>query len=223
MKNELLVRLLARQDAAFLPCRSWFNDQRFANAVQDRRRAHFTTGTPWRTGERNEALRKHTERELQAMEKDGLAQIHRREGRILGVRLGDEAEQRIRSEIGFAPLGETLRLVRELAAMIQGGRCWGGLWVREGDLAGVSPDYADGWQEKVSDLEYDLLPAPVRGWVVSGTIVEGNAYYRLDRPVDCKPLRGLPEADREAGLLYSEALAAEIEILRRTKPEHQIG
>lgn len=220
MENELLVKILARQDAAFLPCRTWFSDQGFANAVQDRRRAHFAAGTPWRTGARNESLRKHTERELERVERDGLVITHKREGRILGVRLTDAGEQNIRAVIGFPSLAVTLRLVRELAAMVQDGRCWAGQWVPETWLAGVFPDFLAGWRQKLSELQHDFLPACARGWAAGDTDSDGHSFYKIGRPVDAKPLRVLPKADRAAGLLYSDAIGAEIEILKRAKPEH---
>ena len=218
MRHELLARLLARQDAAFLPYRK--NDQPGLNCFNDRMSLHFTTGTPW-AGSKDGSTRKKGERDLKSLEVAGLVKATRQTTRISGSRLTDRGEQMARALVNCSPLNATIALVEKLSQLVKTGCCWDGKWVQETVPAGVFPDYKKGWHSKLVEQQFEILPALSRGWVTYDTNQDGNAYYAIARPVDAVPLPDLPQADQECCDIYDKTFWAEVEVISHAKPLHE--
>lgn len=168
--EELLARLLGMTDAIWLPLRDF--DRKSAPNYYFARRDYTTIGVDWRSGAASEAGRKAAQRDLEAAADSGLVQAFRpKRGKVLGVKLTDEGEEKARVLCGLPSLYAGLVLVKEVARREQGKGT-----VHETALAGV--EYGAPDNKKALMLVEDMaLPALVRGWLDAGASIHRDVRY----------------------------------------------
>ena len=210
---RLLVRVLAATDAAFWPIRKaeWEHPRPAAVMVARdsiRRNCGVVVPSPG-----TDAERKAGERLADSLVRAGCLKARRRNrGRFL--RLTDEAEDRVRQLCGLPGLWlafETVRRVRETwtpEVIISDGHGWG-----------------DGRSRELVFVELLMLPALVRGVVLSGSDVQGHVYYRRVQGVPSWPLptEELEPSPELAGHYHQEAAAARERILSTDVGSLEIG
>jgi len=178
--GEILLRLLAEADALHLPVRGP-KDNAYKLVFAERRADYRLKGLPYHSRKTSDATRKEAERRLRVLEQAGRLHLTRQGGRVLWVRLTDAEDERQRYRICLPGIAETLAKLRRIQALIARGDCADAnlkIWVKETDLSGVgygSPGFSDATVE----LEESLLPALVRGWVISDSNMDGHAWYSL--------------------------------------------
>jgi len=171
--NLLIVRILARIDAVFLPMRKW---KRPLPGNTSAARANYRAGLGvlWVAG--GSALeRTRLSRVLADAKAAGLVTVLGSAARVSHVALSEGAEARARALVGLPSLQEAVACARQIA-QDTAGATWP--WLIETVPAFTSWGEA-GASSRFMDLEDTLLPALVRGWVDSNSDSHGRVAYRL--------------------------------------------
>ncbi len=210
---RLLVRVLATTDAAFWPIRrpEWEHLRPAAIvAARDsiRRNCGVIVPSPGTAAERKAA-----ERLTDSLVQAGHLKARRR-GRGRFLRLTDEAEDRVRHRCALPGLWLSFETAR---------RHVGATWTPEVALNdGVG--WGDGRSRELAFVELLMLPALIRGVVVSGSDVQAHVYYRRVKDVPSWPLAEEPEPEPMLAELYrQEAAAARGRILAADVGSLEIG
>jgi hypothetical protein len=212
--KALLVRVLAATDAAWLPIRQAEWDSGPA-AIFAARKAYRANRGVIVTIPGSDAARKAGEREITALVQAGhLKARHRARGRFL--RLTDEAEDRLRQLCALPGLWLAFETVR---------RHVGPTWTPETAL-NDGRGWGDGHSQELAFIEELMLPALIRGIVVSGSTVHGNVYYKLQVasiPSWEEPVEDVEPDPELARLYYDEVKAARERILAADVGSLEIG
>jgi len=167
--TAILAAILGMTDAIHLPLRNWTRPAPQNTAAA--RRDFIQGGVAWRPGASSEGQRKSTERELAAMADRGIISVHRRSGlRWPMVKLSDEADWQTRSLCGLPGKEGAWLVARELLKQSEVIPSW----IPDRALMGDNPD-----RFEAVAIENMLLPLLVRGYVQSGSTVNGEARYLL--------------------------------------------
>lgn len=213
-RTRILVTILAETDAVWLPNRK-SRRPRPAN-VYIARRDYAAAGVPWGSNEPSEAGRKAAQRELEALADAELVRVSRpKRMRALGVKLTDAGDVLARGLCGLPGVYSAWVAMQELATHSRRPpETMRDVWVPEIALAGRNMDAAE-----LAAIENMILPALVRGRVVSAADIAGRVSYALtpagwrflDGAAGPRDDEGGPtEADADAVALYDEHLAAEM-------------
>jgi hypothetical protein len=207
--TEIEVRILAAQDAVWVPLRDW-GGSRPANVYRARREfdAH---GIHWRSTAMTEQQSRDRSRELDGLRKRGRITCFQPRAKTLRARLSDRAEAETRALCGLPPLAAAVGLMGELARHSRRkARTLDRLWVPEVKL-NRGRGWGDDHHRELVAVEDTLLPALARGWVVSLATVQRHVYYAL-APTGWAALeQNHPppppgEADLKAWPVYAEQL-----------------
>jgi hypothetical protein len=186
LTDDILLAILAATDALFIPDRDPCDHNRHA-VLYERRRDFPDAGIPWASEKAmpglDETGRKQVQRALEGLVGQGLVDALRPKGaKTVGVRLTDAGEARVRAMCGLplfegaqAAVDHLVRLIEDDSACVYMGR----IWTPETALAGV-PWGDDERRHKFVEVEERLLPALVRGLVVSNCTVRGHCWYSLN-------------------------------------------
>lgn len=219
---RVLIQIFATTNAIFLPLRRGW-DTRTPSAVWCYRDQYHRRGVPWISGEHTEGGRKQAQRALSAMVADRLVKtLKSTNERTFAVRLTDWGSDYIASLCDGPTIWAALVDLQKLAdnedhpeAAAEYG------WVPETALAGVRYDGTRKSNAALITQETMLLPALVRGWVESGSDMEGHVFYRV-LPAGRSVLRdppkrfdNLPAVDQALEAYYhNEALESAIAWIR---------
>ena len=189
--EQILVRILGETDAIWLPVRE-FGGSRPCNTYCARR-DYAVRGIPWRSGGRDERAREEAQRQLEDIADKGLVKVFRpRRGKILGVRLVEATENRLRNLCGLPSLDCGLSSLAEVARLATTPEAWlskeilakyckpgaTAYWVPERALAKVKSGDPD-WKRELMLTEDLALPALARWWLESGADRRGNVAYHV--------------------------------------------
>jgi hypothetical protein len=169
--DALLVRILARTDATFLPIRD-HKRPRPGNTALARIDYRHSRGIAWVAGG-SAVDRSKSSRTLADAVAAGLVTVSGSRVRVSHVALTENAERRARALVGLPTLADAIVCARHIAEHVSTGK-----WLIEPVLAGTNWGTADA-DERFMDIEDKLLPALIRGWVESGSDCYGRAAYRL--------------------------------------------
>ncbi len=172
--DMLLVAVLGRVDAAFLPARQWTPRARAA-CIYEARRDYPKRGVLWRPGG-NASERKRNERRLGVLEVRGEVERSRNTLRTNAVRLTDMGEARARALAGLPGWDCALATLDELARLAPPGKGVWETWLADVEWADTADADARQMLATVAEM---ALPALVRGWVVSNSTVQGHVHYAL--------------------------------------------
>jgi hypothetical protein len=109
-----LIRVLARLDAGFVPCRDAFQQRVF---YQHRRRVLLPFGLPWISGG-SDSQRQAARRLLDAAQREGLIAV-KPHGAGVAIRLTDLAEDKARSICGLPPISDGWASLKEVVRLSQ--------------------------------------------------------------------------------------------------------
>lgn len=232
---ELLIEVLARTDAVFIPLRVW-EPRTWAQVVVERRRAFDKTGIRWGWGG-TPAERQEASRSLAILARQELVRRYGRGERMTAIRLTDKGEREARRLAGLPCFSAAVALVLEVARL-EPGSPWGpGHGLAETELVGHA------WGEtKDPDIralfvavEDQALPALIRRWLFSNSTGCGQLFYRLgdngcellaespdlEAPEWAQPLKGeiTDAADGALRGRYFERLEDALARLRAAKPD----
>jgi hypothetical protein len=216
--DRILLGLLAATDAVFIPDRDPLSRKRHA-VLWERRKYFRQRGLPWSSeaveGASDEAVRKRVQREIDRLKGARFVHAYRPQGsKTVGLRLTDAGDQYTRALAGLPTLASSLVLISRLRELTQSdaARPWlGRMWVPETVLTGV--EWGDNEQSyKYVELEEQLLPAIVRGWVICNCSIRGHGWYSLVKP---SPPTSIPAKAPEKSVA-----AREISALYVAKPEN---
>lgn len=171
--DAILVRVLARTDATFLPLRD-LRRPRPGNTALARIDYRTGLGVAWVAGG-SAVERSRASRLLADAAATGLVALTGTQSRTSHVTLSEVAESRARALVGLPPLADAVACMRRIAdrvAVLS--------WLAEPALAGTDWG-APKAGEDFMDVEDALLPALTRGWVESNSDIYGRAAYRLTR------------------------------------------
>lgn len=221
---RIIVGILADTDALFSPNRSWKRPR--PTVIYEQRRDYPAGGVVWRSDAHDEAGRKAMQRELESLCADGLVKTFRpRRVKTLGVKLTAKGEALARALCGLPNLeqaiGGVLNILMHADGPDAGANFDGSIWVAETALAGV--DWAQCAADKEARhklvyVEDMLLPALIRGWIVSNSSIQGHVWYsptaeglemleaerRKPDPPDAPPAPPPAPFDEEAAEYYLE-------------------
>lgn len=216
-QDGLLVEILATQDAVWAPLRAadWGSPHGPANLHQARR-LYASEGVPWSSGRVDEAGRKESQRDMEAMASAGLIRLFGRGNRrSIGVALTERGELRARNLAGLPGAVETHAAMEALVAFTAPYR--ESVWINETILLfGRQGDY-----DRLKTLgvpgrvlcaqERTFVPALARGWAMARSDCEGRVFYAVTEAGVERNLQGPPEApalpgtDPDATRIYSDA------------------
>jgi hypothetical protein len=219
MKNAfeakaLLVRVLAESNAPWLPLRQPEWEHSRPAAVYFARKAFRANRGVIVTVPGSDATRKAAEREITALVRAGYLKARRRaRGRYL--RLTDSAEDRLRQLCGLPGLWLSYETAR---------RHVGPTWTPETAL-NDGRGWGDGHSQELAFIEELMLPALIRGIVVSGSTLYGHTFYRLAASVPDwpEPVEDIEPDPELARLYYDEVKAARERILAADVGSLEIG
>jgi hypothetical protein len=220
-RDVVLTQILAETDALWLPNREW-TGRRPAN-VYIGRRDFGRFGVPWASREHSEAGWKESQRALAALSQAGLVKATRlRRVKTSGVRLSDEADAAARVRCGLPGVDAGWAALVKLAGLSRRpAKVMGDAWIPETALADASKPP----REELSLVEDMLLPAMVRGWVVSLSDVQRHVCYRTTlagwQMVDAGEPPTVPagcKVSRELAALYDDRLQAALARLEASAP-----
>jgi hypothetical protein len=212
-KDAILAKILALTDSAFLPCRNWTKPAPMNTAQA--RRDFQKGGCPWRPGASSEGQRKSSERTLSTMADRGIIHVTRRSGlRWPMLKLSDAADWRTRGECGLPAQEGAWLVARELLKQSEEIPSW----IPERALMGKNPD-----RHEAVAIENMMLPLLVRGFVVSGSNINGGVSYLLTPEgaawlANCpKPKPDNGKENPEAVRIYDATITGELHRLQTEK------
>jgi hypothetical protein len=223
--DSILIRLLAKGDAVWLPIRAWQwplpTNLYFA-------RQSFANGTPWHVGGES-AERKRGERDLVQLADAGFVEAHRPQGKTTGVSLTPTGEARARGLAGLPSLEDSVELLLALVEISISGDCHEGGWIWEGTIGRVRDDDSDTVARRVAgNVEAFALPGLWRRWLDYHTDGKGCGYIRptsagWDFVAELATIPTLPRPprvkhDHAAENLYRRELNAARARLAHSKP-----
>ncbi|MFZ5831470.1 MAG: hypothetical protein ACOY3P_15405 [Planctomycetota bacterium] len=228
--HELLIEILARSDALWLPLRAADWAGRGCSQVLNERRAQFfAQGIGWRHGGDQNARQAHASLLAEASAA-GLLRTYGNERRS-AVKLTDMGDRVARGLAGCPGIAEAVEVMRRIAELeLEPHGRSGGLHqpcVREDWVANTSITLAnydtDEAARAVMVVEDRLLPAMTRGWVESASDTAGAAFYSLTdlgRDILSRPPKpaDLPKPARGGRKLYARQLWHERLRLREAEP-----
>ena len=226
--ESVALAILAATDAVWLPLRHWSPPEPANSYLARRDFAH--QGVPWHSGEGSEAGRKESQRLVEGLAGQGRLDLFRPRGvKAISVRLTEEGDLWARDlcelpgvETALARLAEVVRMCARL----------GRVCVAEEALAGVAWG-TPGSGKVYARVEDEVLPALVRGWLVSSATCFGQVYYHAtaggkralaERPVQatavgpCGAVVVRSERGKEAYGFYLLCLDAALARLRTAEP-----
>lgn len=186
-QKQVLVKILARIDGLFWPCREWDpKDQVQQVLVEHRRRFFEGMGVAWHSSSRGAESSVNMSRLLADMESEGLVKLHREKTKIRYAMLPAKVEDLLRNEgIGLTNRITGLTILQQLAALEADGKstrdpAWPG-FIAETDLTGCN--YNDPDPQKTKNLIWETsrfaLYAVIRGWVEFLSSSKRHGYYRI--------------------------------------------
>jgi hypothetical protein len=225
--DRILLSLLAATDAVFIPDRDPLRRNRHA-LLWERRKYFDQRGIPWASklvdAGNSESGRKQAQRGIEQLTRARMVEVFRpNHSKTQGIRLTSSGDQYTRALAGLPTLLSSLSLLpklRELSDSDAARPFLGRTWVPETALTGVR--WGDNDQRhKYVDLEEQLLPALVRGWVVSNCSIRGHCWYSLveGAPPMAVPAK-YPEKTDEARAEYYRRIHEEISALMVATPEN---
>lgn len=228
LADRILLYLLAATDAIFIPDRDPLKRNRHA-VIWERRKAFEQRGIPWASrlveSGTTENGRKQAQRAMEQLIQSRMVQVYRpNNSKTLGIRLTNVGDQYTRALAGLPTLVSSLPLIPQLRGFSEGEAacCFlGQTWVPETLLAGV--EWGDNEQRyKYVDIEEQLLPALVRGWVVSNCTIRGHCWYSLVNaaPPTAVPVNS-PAKCVHARDEYYRQIHEEISALYVAKPDNE--
>lgn len=225
--DRILLGLLAATDAVFIPDRDPLSRKRHT-VLWERRKYFRQRGLPWSSefvdGATDEAIRKRVQREIDRLKSARFVHAYRPQGsKTVGLRLTEAGDQYTRALAGLPTLVSSLALLPRLRELAQSdsARPWlGRTWVPETVLTGV--EWGDNERRHVYvELEEQLLPAMVRGWVISNCSLRGHGWYSL---VNSSPPTSIPAKAPDQSVAardgYYRQIHDEISALYVAKPEN---
>ena len=232
LKTSILVQILADTDALFLPNRSW-NFTKPTNLFFGRRR-YGKEGVAWASGQKTVAGRKAAQRALEALAKEGLVTVFRKNNtKTTGVKLTEEGEARARELCGLLRLADSLWICARLADLSKPpgkAKTYDDVWISEEDIL-ILPRHSEGEDQAaflggLAFTEDMFLPALSRGWAVANSTIHGNVYYALTQAgwdvLDGEPPAERPEVDPspEANEAYLDRVREQLDRLEHDRPEN---
>jgi hypothetical protein len=226
LTDDILLAILAATDAVFIPDRDPMDFNRHT-VLYERRRDFPDTGVPWASEKAmpglDEAGRKQVQRALEDLVGQGLVDALRPKGaKTVGVRLTDAGEARVRAMCGLPLFEGAQAVVDQLTSLVSDdSACMANtrIWTPETKLAGV--EWGDNTRKHLLvDVEERLLPALVRGQVVSNCTVRGHCWYSVHpKPTPMPPMPAdLPSRLELARGQYYGRLKHELAELRMAEP-----
>ena len=216
--DAILVELLARIDAVFIPFRKVGTA---AQNAHQRSRAYPDSGVFWHRRRLPPAEEKARQRQHHELAAAGMMDLIGRSTMVSGVRATPRGEDRARALVGlptFADSIPTIRRLIDLAADPEGTddrpiTGTPGPWTQETKLAGTEYGLTIDPLErrKLVDVEERLMSAMVRGVVRSASDAHGHVWYApavpdhawLDQVTRAQHEPGdKPKSDAEAFALY---------------------
>ncbi len=172
-EDEMLLQVVARTDAIFLPYRRSENASR--GALWKARKAFPDRGCRWRAGGGSGAERTRASGRLRALVGSGKLKAYGGKTQISHVRITQGEYDRQRARCGLATLAEVLPALDVfLAAEIE----QGGPWLSECALA--ETEYTHPRASHIfGAVQDDMLPLMVAGLVATNSDTAGRAYYSL--------------------------------------------
>ena len=201
--DVLLCRLTGELWAAFAPWRGPWTGGGPAAAYLSRRAFREGAGLRWRHSGRDRDERDDNVEALGRLERAGL--LYRRVERTKAVAVllfepGIERACALARAPGLPAARELCRRIVECEGVEDRGRLWEPEWM----LAGTPPHWAGcageagrGNRQRLAATEERAIPALVRGWLESGSDLEGRVWYALT-DAGRTALDG-PEPDEPAG------------------------
>lgn len=236
LSDQILLAILAATDAVFIPDRDPLARPRHA-VIYERRKAFAQSGVPWASEKvlpgLDEAARKQVQRMLDELALEGqVLTFQPKAAKTLGVHLSDTGDERARALAGLPALGDALRVLGQLAELERTDATsayLGRTWLPETALAGVR--WGDNARRQAFvQVEEQLLPALVRGWVESNCSVQGHCWYSLTEAGRRQISRHdtpamLPPANDQARREYYFRVQSELHALAAARPdcEREIG
>lgn len=234
LADDILVTILAATDAVFIPDRDPLHRNR-RRVLYERTRDYPARGVPWESEralpELDEAGRKRAQRALEGLVARGLVVACRAGGKTAGVRLTDAGEALARARCGLPDFDAARVEAERLRRFTSHESACGFLrkvWTPETVPAGVEWGDNDRRNELVQ-LEERLLPALVRGFVVSNCSIQGHCWYSIHPNPAVAVLPpvppGLPGRCEDARGIYYGRVAKERDDLGRAvaQNEREIG
>lgn len=237
--DRILLAVLAEIDAVWIPDRQPMKCKRHT-AIFERRKVYHATGVVLVNlagAGADAAERQRASRALRELAADGLVTCHKPKwARALSVKLTPAGDDRARALAGL-PVFDYDLLVRlrglndsPLAIDVQG-PVYSTVGVRNELLAWHSENALAGSQagEAIAGLQLEMLPLIVRGYVASGSQINGSIWYALtpagqvaaQEPEIEIDWTALPEPTRQAEELYwttFEAAFARLEVSPPRQP-----
>ena len=217
-EGEILVGLLAEQDAIWFPVRDW--DSPLNVNVTALRDAFFTAGLPWNAGGRTVADRKRSERTLKDLEEKNILKVFKPRNRSLCARLTDAGEWKARELVGVSGPTAMRLAVAELARLTKTRpRLLTDIWISEERLSRHKWGSTDTAPFLLTENMF--LPAMARFYAIANSSVNGHVYYSMtepgweylrelrSKPID-PPEPAEPEPDREASDAYHDRLKSRL-------------
>ncbi len=175
-ERRILIDLLAATDAVWSPLRVW-SPPRPCN-IHELRKRYGSGGIAWSSDQVSAAGRKASQRAIESLADRAIVIITRHAGRASLVRLsehGDAIARRLTQEAtGMSYATECLQRLARLA-----GKPGTGIDGYVPETLATGTVWGDGNEDVLGQFQFDILPALVRGWVVSETTVHGHAWYKL--------------------------------------------
>jgi len=227
-EDDLLVHLLARVDALWMPCRVPL-DFGVWSEVYRRRREYAADGLKL-PGDGSDSARKKQERAIAALVERQLLEISRAKyARTSAMKLTHEGDQYVRSLCDVPGIDAALAVLHELrqqeADHVDDSR----RWISERRLcrtpAGPLTDHA---KAMLHGLEELALPALVRQWVEALSDTRGHIHYSLTKAGTAvvegrtvvPAVEGPPRPLKESHRAYDKLLAKELQAMQNASPKN---
>lgn len=219
-QDEVLIRILAMQDAIWRALRSRDWDMSYPAVILEHRNRFSEVGVPWMGSNPTESGRKATQRALEACAYAGLVSLH---GKIRrnSVKLTDAGEWRARALSGLPGLDAVLSLLQVIADQPV---------IMPSELALVGwTTYQDAPEAEVratlAGQESMAAPAFCRGWLDAKSDCHGRVYFALT-PLGMRVLAnppampsGLPRRQQACEAFYDAQFGEALVRLRDSQPE----
>jgi len=177
-KNDILLTILARTDALFMPLRGNCFKR---TAAWERRKLFADCGIDWPEQDRTPSGRQAARREAADLKASGDIEVLGAGGSNLRCKLTSEADDGLRQAIGLNNYAGSLLWVDELWRLRDSPDGFDDAdlsWTSEAALTGT-PWGCDDLRWKYVELSESLMPALHRGLIESGCSSQGHCWYGL--------------------------------------------